>query len=515
MKYEVMVLPFKFNRFDELSKKQADNFFKWYVGQISHRIDVLKKYVDKEGKEITFDFSPESLIPLWEWFEQKIVVEKKTEEELKNEYKRYPDWMYDEISKTKVSMETLDIGMDIAIYFAEVIRKQYPEKIYWGYFTRPKNQMYVNQPVLLGFRADIPLCPSQVIKVCTLKSSEESKKTRLYDVYKKRVQLIGYVHGKRNIFRSYDILLLDVRNTGTLSLTQRKQLWASFEETCFPDDIQVREKEIRLALRTLAKAASVWDDRNVYLSKIKSVIDSSAAHFDNIDEVRKNVTEMRDLCDNALKREVNFYITQVQKALDTLEQLIECGEYFSDEDTAYYACLIWTYQNLNVPDEKEQRTERSFWEWYVWEAASIQGVTRDDIKGEEHLNYSRLETIEDFVQCISYEFAYQKCEKDEGKKEVNVYVYEQKGGGHCPICGHFSDRVCIELSHILVLAKIKGWKPIFHIKKNEYFCDNPKCIKEAFFSEQKIDDKTRKENYKNIRSTHGNEKKICKLLGIL
>lgn len=58
MKYEVMELPFQFHRFDELSKKQADYFFKWYVGQMSHRIDVLKKYVHNEEKEIAFDFHP-------------------------------------------------------------------------------------------------------------------------------------------------------------------------------------------------------------------------------------------------------------------------------------------------------------------------------------------------------------------------------------------------------------------------------------------------------------------------
>lgn len=339
MKYEIMELPFKFHQFDELSKKQADIFYKWYVGQISHRIDVLKKYVHSEEKEIAFDFSPESLIPLWEWFEQKIVIEKKTEEELKNEYDRYPDWMYDEISKTKISMETLDIGMDIAIYFAEVIRKQYPEKIDWGYFTKPKNQMYVNQPVLLGFRADIPLCPTQIVKVCIWKSSENAKKTRLYDVYQKRIQLIGYDHVNRNknVFKSFELLLSDVRNTKTLSLKQRKQLWTAFET----DDKQAKEKEIRLALRTLAKAVSVWDDSNSFLSKIRQSIDN-ASRFENVDEVRKSISEIRDLCDNALKSEGDFYTAYVCKAVDSLEQLTECGEYFSDEDTAYYACELWT-----------------------------------------------------------------------------------------------------------------------------------------------------------------------------
>lgn len=142
------------------------------------------------------------------------------------------------------------------------------------------------------------------------------KKTRLYDVYQKRIQLIGYDHGNRNknVFKSFELLLSDVRNTKTLSLKQRKQLWTAFET----DDMQAKEKEIRLALRALAKAASVWDDRNSFLSKIRQSIDN-ASRFENVDEVRKSVSEIRDLCDNALKSEGDFYTVQVCKAVDSLE----------------------------------------------------------------------------------------------------------------------------------------------------------------------------------------------------
>ena len=45
MMYEAMGLPFKFNNFDELSKKQTENFFQWYIGQIGHRMDVLRNYI--------------------------------------------------------------------------------------------------------------------------------------------------------------------------------------------------------------------------------------------------------------------------------------------------------------------------------------------------------------------------------------------------------------------------------------------------------------------------------------
>lgn len=191
MTYAAMGLPFEFDSFNKLSARQAEKFFQWYIGQIECRMNILKDYIHKENKNLLFDYSPESLISLWEWYEHKIIIEKKTEEELKNEYGRYPDWMRDEISKTKVSSETLDIGMDLAIYFAEVIRKQYPDKLHWGYFTKPKKKMYVNQPVLLGFKNDKPLCAGQIIKVCTFRSSEVLQKTRLYDLYIVWINLIN------------------------------------------------------------------------------------------------------------------------------------------------------------------------------------------------------------------------------------------------------------------------------------------------------------------------------------
>lgn len=83
MMYEAMGLPFKFSSFDELSKKQTENFFQWYIGQIGHRMDVLRNCIISEGNDIPLDYMPESLISLWEWYEQKIAIEKKTEEELK------------------------------------------------------------------------------------------------------------------------------------------------------------------------------------------------------------------------------------------------------------------------------------------------------------------------------------------------------------------------------------------------------------------------------------------------
>lgn len=183
MEYEMMISPFEYVEFKELKKKEAQAYFEWYIGQIEHRIQVLKNYVLSEGADIVFDYSPESLIPLWEWYEKRIKIIDKTSEELAYDYSRYPEWIHNQISKTKISPETLKYGMDIAIYFAEIMVRNNSDKIQWGYFNKPKIRVSVNEPTLLGFVNGKDLNPRLIVTNCTLHSSRESCGTRLYDIY--------------------------------------------------------------------------------------------------------------------------------------------------------------------------------------------------------------------------------------------------------------------------------------------------------------------------------------------
>ncbi len=186
MDYELMVSPVDSKLpFKEFSKKQAKEYFQWHMGQIGHRIDVLAQYLKRDGCRMIFDDSPESLIPLWEWYEDHIVEERKTEEEYQREIQSYPKWMEEYISDTKISvLKTLKFGADIAIYFAEVVRKNSGGKISWGYYTRPKNADSVNRPVLLGFKAGMDMDPQRIMYNCTLESAEEREGTRLFQAYR-------------------------------------------------------------------------------------------------------------------------------------------------------------------------------------------------------------------------------------------------------------------------------------------------------------------------------------------
>jgi len=183
MEYNIMTAPFEFSSFGNLSKTEAKEFFNWYVSQVEYRITVLEEFILQDGWQIALDYSLESLIPLWDWYETKIHLVNKSEDELQKEYAKYPKWLHSEISPMKISPETLHYGMDIAVYFAEVIIRSSCGKIKWGYFTAPRRRMSVNEPVLLGFKENMDLNPRLVVVNCTRRSSREAKRTRLFDMY--------------------------------------------------------------------------------------------------------------------------------------------------------------------------------------------------------------------------------------------------------------------------------------------------------------------------------------------
>lgn len=105
--------------------------------------------------------------------------------ELKKKAKDYPEWLREEIlsDDTKISLKTLAICSDLAMYFAEVIRRNNMEHIYWGYYTKPKNRMSVNEPALLGFSHNIEMNPRRILYNCTLQSAERSEKQMLLNLY--------------------------------------------------------------------------------------------------------------------------------------------------------------------------------------------------------------------------------------------------------------------------------------------------------------------------------------------
>ena len=145
--------------------KQAREYFEWYISDVPNRLAQLEDYVnDGNERPVKFDDSRESLIALWSWFEDLICADFEAAK------KMHPDTPEEDLVTTKnATIKTLAIGRDISLYFAKVFIKYNPT-VHWGYYTRPKSDMDVNRPVLLGFLYNLDINPVVVISSGILKT---------------------------------------------------------------------------------------------------------------------------------------------------------------------------------------------------------------------------------------------------------------------------------------------------------------------------------------------------------
>ena len=163
MKYEPRTFPDYFEDYDSLTPKEAKEYFEWYLEQVPKRINILMEYYYKTNPNAEpLDYSPQSLIPLWTWAEDKVEVEKKTRKEIKLEKKSLPRELRYLISEYKFSEKTEDLLTDISDYLAEVMIRNNPS-IYWSYQTKDQNEESYNRPVLLGFEDDCELDAALVV----------------------------------------------------------------------------------------------------------------------------------------------------------------------------------------------------------------------------------------------------------------------------------------------------------------------------------------------------------------
>lgn len=187
MEYPLMSPSLELKPFEKMTKKEAENHFNWYLSEIPNRIALLRETFSKtgEGKIEDLDFTPKSLQKIWEWFLPNIEIISKSDDEINEEINEIPVQLKDIISidRRKFSTGTLSIGMDIAIYFAEIFIKNY-DNLTWGLITKPKSLVYVNRPVVVGFSSGVELDPRLLVYNLILNKMDGSaKKEDLYNLF--------------------------------------------------------------------------------------------------------------------------------------------------------------------------------------------------------------------------------------------------------------------------------------------------------------------------------------------
>lgn len=176
MEYQFMQPPFEIKPFKDMSKKEAEAHFTWYVEEIPSRLDLLEKTYREMSNEdkIALDYTAESLIKLWQWYINNVEIEEKSEELKKLEMEQYPEWVRINLSSQKISIGWMAIAMDIAIYFSEFFIREHTT-IKWGIVSKPKSLAYINKPVLVGFKGGLDLDSTNLVRVLTSKLIDGDK----------------------------------------------------------------------------------------------------------------------------------------------------------------------------------------------------------------------------------------------------------------------------------------------------------------------------------------------------
>lgn len=192
MEYKFMEPPLEVLTFKAMTKNESLRHYEWYISEIPIRMEQLRNaYAFTSGKNcLGLDYSKESLVKLWGWYLDNVEIVEKDHSELQIEFNQNPDWVKGYIQSKKIELGWLSVAMDIGIYFSESLVRA-NQNLKWGVVTTPKTLVYVNKPVVKGFRANICLDSSIVLSTMTKKvidgvSTEESL-AELFDIWLNRI----------------------------------------------------------------------------------------------------------------------------------------------------------------------------------------------------------------------------------------------------------------------------------------------------------------------------------------
>lgn len=145
--------------FKELSKREAKEYFEWFLSHVDERSNYIRAKVS-DGLKISIDlvdFSMESLVYVWRWFLQVAELQKTPEEVFKNirrelEMSGAPgEFIEDEIRERsrELSIFSRYVIRDIGMYVGKMFVTNY-ESLRWDYYTK-KRDSFANMPQIFGF----------------------------------------------------------------------------------------------------------------------------------------------------------------------------------------------------------------------------------------------------------------------------------------------------------------------------------------------------------------------------
>lgn len=138
---------------ESTTKREAKEYYRWFLSIMSERIQVLETYVRNSHKKLfpnwQADCTPASFAVLGEWFvyhASKMDVPKMYLDMAKQNNTLLS---HVEIENWSLSEQSISLSMDIGIYYGEALRS-YSHDLYWDIHpSRSKYFIDYHQPVLI------------------------------------------------------------------------------------------------------------------------------------------------------------------------------------------------------------------------------------------------------------------------------------------------------------------------------------------------------------------------------
>lgn len=188
MEYKIIQPPFTL-KFREMSKKELKDYFEWFQGAISQRIDELvSAVIETPGyQQWRPDNTPASLDLLGDWFALRVERRKRTEEELREAENQLAFPV--DIPKEELTNETFSIAMDIGMYLSQVFLHNHPS-LRWNQESGSKKHVDYGQPVLVA-PGLVPINPVRLLVMLAYGIAEKLQTgKRLREIYDIRSEQI-------------------------------------------------------------------------------------------------------------------------------------------------------------------------------------------------------------------------------------------------------------------------------------------------------------------------------------
>lgn len=184
--YKSLVIPDEIyiDNFENETAEKAILFSNWYFSQTEMRINVLQEYIYETGYKFNLDYSYESLVNLWSWFEGNLKLIDKTEKEIEDEKSCTPKIYWKYICKQKITHAMVEIAIDISYYFINMLFKNH-SNLHPDCIVKPKWKKNLKKPIVSGFFMDISFYPVELILECSNRSVEKKNPLRLKMIYDK------------------------------------------------------------------------------------------------------------------------------------------------------------------------------------------------------------------------------------------------------------------------------------------------------------------------------------------